>query len=322
VGIGSSVAFLGSAKVINKYFEQKYHNLLLGLTFAIGLFGGMLMSPVEILYNYIGYNYMLLTMISLAVLIVVALYSIKETDIPKIVSSGNKASVSIKNIFSVLSNPIILSVAILSGLMVGPLSGFGDNWAMSYIEQVYCYSASESYFLGLSAIYFGMSAGGPILGWYADRTKSLCNLIALCGMIMAFIFAILFYFNHMSYISTFILMTTLGVLCAYQLLSFSLVGKLIDPRFSGLATGIINTFILAFGYIMHMILGFSVERAWDGAKNEVGQVMYNKTTLVYGLLPVPVLCMIGAIGFLLLSAYIRYKRSTKATSDVINYSVD
>ena len=41
IGAGSGVAFLSVAKITKTYFDEKYHSILLGLSFSFGLTGGV-----------------------------------------------------------------------------------------------------------------------------------------------------------------------------------------------------------------------------------------------------------------------------------------
>ena len=310
VGTGSACAFLAAVKIIKTYFPGKYHNYLFGLTFTIGLIGGVFGGgPMSKIFYNLGYEPTFWIIIISGAVVVLILFLVNDKILDKIDEAGH-ANITFKNIGKILLNPVIIFMGLCGGLMVGSFEGFADTWAMPYLEQVYGYSKLESNFLGLSCVYFGMGIGGPFLAWFADRAKSLYWLIFLCGLITCIIFATLFYFNRIDMIPLIVIMVILGILCAYQVLIFSLGNKLVDRSFSGITTGTLNCLNMGFGYFIHKIVARSIYISWDGVLNANGAPLYSKAALVYGLMPIPVMCAAGAAGFLFLSYYMKGKDKT------------
>ena len=307
VGTGSACAFLAAAKIIKTYFPAKYHNYLFGLTFTIGLLGGVVGGgPMSTVFNKLGYDLTFWIIIISALLVALLLFIVNDKKLERIDKAGH-TNLTFKNIGKILLNPIIIFMGLCGGLMVGSFEGFADTWAMPYLEQIYGYSKLESNFVGLSCVYFGMGIGGPVLAWFASRTKSLYWLIFVCGLLTCTIFAILFYFNRIDTIPLIIIMVILGILCAYQVLIFSLGNSLVDQSFAGITTGTLNCLNMGFGYFIHKIVGRSIYISWDGALNSNGAPIYSKAALVYGLMPIPMMCAAGALGFLFLSYYMKGK---------------
>ena len=310
VGTGSACAFLAAAKIIKTYFPAKYHNYLFGLTFTIGLLGGVLGGgPMSEVFSNLGYQPTFLLIIVSAVIIAFILLIVNDKKLERI-DEACHTKVTFANIRKILFNPVIVFMGLCGGLMVGAFEGFADTWAMPYLEQVYGYSKLESNFLGLSCVYFGVGIGGPILAWFANRSKSLYWLIFVCGLVTCIIFAILFFFNSMEMIPLIVIMIILGILCAYQVLIFSLGNRLVDKSFAGITTGTLNCLNMGFGYFIHKIVARSIYISWDGALNSNGAPLYSKSALVYGLMPIPAMCLTGAAGFLFLAYYMKGKDRT------------
>ncbi len=310
VGTGSAVAFISAAKVIKLYFPVKYQTSLLGATFAIGLFGGVIGGgPMQEVFTHLGCDktFSLLTIIAL--LIAFIIFMINDKKMEKI-DQNTDGKVTFKNIIKIIFNPIILAIGLSGGFMVGSFEGFADIWAMAYFEQIYGYSRTESTFLAISCFYFGMGIGGQILAWIDNKINSPYFIIFFTGLASCLIFSLLFYLDEISFIPLMILMLLLGVAGAYQILAFSIANNLVDKSFAGLITGMINCLIMAFGVVVHKLMAKTIQFFWDGSLGINGSPIYTKQVLVYGIAVVPILCLIGMFGFLMTSYFIKNKKAS------------
>ena len=104
-------------------------------------------------------------------------------------------------------------------------------------------------------------------------------------------------------------MLLLGILCAYQVIIFSVATTLVPECFVGVVTGVINGINMSFGYVIHRIVAKSIYTSWDGALNDTGAPIYSKASLVYGLMPIPMMCVLGSMGFLFLLYYMKGKNN-------------
>ncbi len=307
VGTGTAAAFLSAAKAIKLYFPAQYQAKMLGITFAIGLLGGVFGGgPMQSVFEYIGSDQTFKVITITAIIIASIIFFIGDKKMEKL-DDNTHDNVTMKNILRIVFSPIVLSIGIFGGFMVGTFEGFADVWAIPYFEQIYGYSKGQSSFLSISCFYFGMGIGGPILAWISDTINKPFAVIIFSGAVSCLILGLLTCFNNIDFVVLSFFMVFLGIAGAYQILTFTIANNLVDKSFTGLMTGMINGLIMLFGPIIHTLIAKTVGFFWDGSLNLSGSPIYTKETLIYGISIVPIFCIVGMVGFLFLSKYMKNK---------------
>jgi predicted MFS family arabinose efflux permease len=300
IGAGSAVGFLSVAKVIKLFFEEKYHAFMIGFAFTFGLIGAAIGgAPMRLLFNHFGYYVTFMSLASLGTLIAVVVLIVKDKRIERADTSPN-AHPTFKQIINLLCNPKILLVGFAGGLMVGPLEGFADVWAMPFFQHVHNLSENNAIFI-TSLVFIGMCVGGPLLAYFAKKTGSNILVIAMTGALTVIVFFIVFFVQNLSMLILGTLMFYLGILCCYQVLVFASVSDLVERSCAGIAIAIINCLNMSFGHFFHKIISTTIQKYWDGAMSLAGSPVYNYETYIYGLLVIPVSCLAGTIIFLYMS---------------------
>lgn len=305
IGAGSAVAFLSAAKVITSCFPKENHNFMLGLTFTFGLLGAIVGSiPMQKLFNYFGYKetFQILSITTVIIAFIIFIINDKDILLKEEVTSDTDAEVSIMDAVRLLFNPYILTIGVCGGLLVGPLEGFADVWAMPFFEKVYSLSKEASLFLGATCVFIGMCIGGPLLGIIADKFPYPTFLVSSTGILTTAIFIILFKFN-VQFIGLIGLMVFLGILCCYQVIVFSMASSRVNAKYSGLAIAIINCLNMSFGHFFHKAISRIIQLNWDNTLNEAGAPLYSIEALTYGLYVIPAASLIGTLGFIVIKFF-------------------
>ena len=307
IGSGSAVGFLSVAKVIKLFFEEKYHAFMIGFAFTFGLtgavFGG---APMKLLFNHFGYYTSFMSLAVVGTMIAAIVLVVKDKRIERADSSPN-AHPTFKQIMKLLSNPMILLVGAAGGLMVGPLEGFADVWAMPFFQHVHNLSENNAIFI-TSLVFMGMCVGGPLLAYLAKKIGSNVLVIAMTGALTVIVFFIIFFVQGLSMPILGGLMFYLGILCCYQVLVFAFVSDLVERSCAGIAIAIINCLNMSFGHFFHTMISAVIQKYWDGEMNIIGLPIYNYEAYIYGLLVIPVGCLVGTIIFL----YMAFMKRGKA----------
>lgn len=306
IGIGSSAAILGVFKIIRMSFDKKYFSRILGFSVMIGLLGAIYGGlPVNFLIQKYGTDETLLMFIAIGIILALVLYFL----IPHVVHTKTTENISIlKEIKTVLSNKMVLSVCILGAFMLGPLEGFADVWATEFFKINYSFSQNLSAFLP-SFIYIGMCIGSPLLSYFANKTEAYYRTICFSAVFMGGSFVWLF-FGIQHLISIEILLFLIGFFCAYQILVIYKATTYVTENFIGLTTAVANMIIMIFGYVFHSLIGHFINYHWDGQMN--GELpIYSATNLIFGLSTIPTGLFIAAIGFIIVSI-LDYKRQKYA----------
>lgn len=309
IGAGSAIGFLGVAKIIKVYFNEKYHKFMIGLSFTFGLMGAVFGNKpmVEILNNYPVSNVLIaLSFVGLLIGIIILLIKGEEKEIDSIETiTQTDHNFSIKQI---IFNPIILIVGISGGLMVGALEGFADLWSLKYFSQILGFSKEDSSFAN-SFFFVGMCVGGPILANLSDYLKSDVVVIMFCAITIALIFIILFYFTqHWSLNLLSSIMFILGIVCCYQILVFSFVSSLVDKSVTGMSIAVANCMNMSFGMFFHKIISILIQYNYNSnMDNDACVIIYDYQAFVIALSVIPICALLGQFGFL----YVSYKLNNK-----------
>jgi predicted MFS family arabinose efflux permease len=300
IGAGSAVGFLAVAKVIKLFFEEKHHAFMIGFAFTFGLtgavFGG---TPMRLVFDSFGYS---ATFIALAItgsVLAILILLVNDKKIERI-ENNPKTHPTFRQILRLLTNPILLCTGIAGGLMVGPLEGFADVWAMPFFEHIHHLSTNDAIFIS-SLVFFGMCFGGPILAYLARMLNSNIIIITLTGLLTVIIFAIIFFVHNISITSLGILMFFLGILCCYQVLIFAFVADIVDRSCAGITIAIINCLNMSFGHFFHYFISQNIQTHWRGNTNASGVPLYDFDAYIYALSIIPICCVIGTLIFLYLS---------------------
>ena len=306
IGAGSAVGFLAVAKVIKLFFEEKYHAFMIGFAFTFGLtgavFGG---TPMRLIFNHFGYYASFMALAVTGTIIAAVVLMVKDKRIERVDTSPN-AHPSFRQIIKLIFNPMVFFVGIAGGLMVGPLEGFADVWAMPFFQHVHYLSENDAIFVA-SLVFLGMCVGGPLLAYLAKMTGSNILIIAMSGAFTVIVFFIIFFVRELSTTALSALMFYLGILCCYQVLVFAFVSDIVEKSCAGIAIAIINCFNMSFGHFFHKIISTTIQKYWDGTVNMEGLPIYNYESYIYGLLVIPVGCLAGTVIFLYM-AFIKVKK--------------
>lgn len=307
IGAGSGVAFLAVAKVTKTFFPEKMQSILIGFAFTIGLTGAVVGgAPTRFMFDTLGYDSTLILLALIAVLISLIIFSINDNKIEKYEVQQIREESNLIDSLKLIFNPTILLVAVSGGLMVGSLEGFADVWAIPFFSHIYGYSLNDSIF-AISVVYIGMCFGGPILAWLSEKSGSPIYIIFFTAIFTSLIFAVLFLNSNLNYFITLLLMFIMGILCCYQVLVFTITTRIVQSSSAGLAIAVINCINMSFGHLFHVLISNIMQSNWDGIVDTKGLPIYNYDTYILSLGVVPILCIVGAIGFIILNVIFKKK---------------
>lgn len=293
IGMGSSAAILGVFKIVRLCFAESKFTVMLGFSVTIGLVGALYGGePVNYLLNTFGSE----TVLQMIVAVGVVLACLTAFIVPSIPADKGYHGWW-DNVKAVLSQPTIVLVCLLAGLMVGPLEGFADVWGKEYLKVVYKLDDKVAASLP-SLIFFGMCFGSPFLSWLAASTKSYFGFIILSAFIMAGSF-ILLLTGMLTVPMLSLLFTLVGVFCAYQILAIYVASTFVQERLVGLTTACANMIIMVFGYFFHSIIGQILKFSWDQQMN--GDVpVYDVQAYTNALSVIPIGLIFAGLGFVIL----------------------
>ncbi|MDI9819317.1 MULTISPECIES: MFS transporter [unclassified Legionella] len=282
IGIGSSAAILGTFKIIRMAFKEQYFTRMLSFSVTIGLIGAIYGGgPVSYLSHLLGYQLVIKIFALFGILLAVITYFI----VPEINKETQSNSIK-ADIKQVITNPQVISLCLLAGLMVGPLEGFADVWGSAFITQVYGFDRELASYLP-SMIFIGMCFGAPVLSFVAEKSGNYLGVIMGAGLLMMFVFLALIS-HHLSSKTMALGFILVGICCAYQILAIYKASTFVPEHVAGITTAIANMIIMSFGYAFHTTIGLVINSF--GGTTVPG-------AFIYGLSVIPITLGLAVIGF-------------------------
>lgn len=291
IGIGATGAILGVFKIVRMVYSEERFTLISGISINIGFIGAFFGGqPVNYSMTLFGWENVILALFVVGVI----LASLTYLAMPKQKLEPMNMQSIWDDVWTVISNPMVLSLCLLGGLMVGPLEGFAGVWATEYLKTVYDYSDNWGSTLP-SFIFFGVGFGAPLLAYVASKTHSYYGMTILCGWGMALGFTLLL-MGALDRTTMMFVFSIVGVLSAFQLLVIYLATTYVHEKVLGLTTACANMILMAFGYLFHSSIGELLTLFWSGSSTVNGVAIYDPYAYTMALSIIPVGCVLGTLG--------------------------
>lgn len=296
VGAGSSGAILGVFAIIRLNFPDNLFSRILGVSVMVGLAGAIYGGyPIKYLSQNYGWEQILfgLFVVGCFLSIAIAIFTPRQ----KAQQEGPSfLQLALDNKGALMGR--VLLTALMAALMVGPLEGFADIWATSYLVHVYGYDKAIAASLP-ALIFIGMGVGSPLLAAVSERFKAYYPVTLAAALGMGIFFsAILLSRPSPWMVGTFFFI--IGMLSAYQVLVMYMNSKNVDSKLAGIVTAFTNMVIMLFGWFFHKAITLVMDKFWDG-KIENCVPIYSAEAYTYGLMVIPGALGIAFVGFFFLS---------------------
>lgn len=269
IGFGAAFAAVGAMKFASNWFKSEKFSLLTGLMVAIGMLGAIGgEAPLALLVDNYGWRESMQIMGCIGVIIAILIFTVTK-DKPQSSKSSLKSNVKpkeehlISNLFIILKNKQLWSVATYGGLMYMATPVFCGLWGVPFLmlKMNLAKAVAANY---ISLVFIGWAIASPLWGIYSNRI-GLRKRGMYIGAIGAIITSSLFIFCNISTpIYMQFLLLAFGVFSAGFLTAFSVAKELCNQNY--VATG------LSFMNMMNMIgialaqpaVGFILDRMWTG----------------------------------------------------------
>ena len=275
VGVGASVVFIGTLKVVSSWFRTREFATMSGLTQVAGHAGGLLASaPLTWTVGLVGWRATFTGMAAISgVLALVTMLVVRDRPenaghappsdgghVPRTAAHAG-ASVSWREGFRVVwKNPRTWPMFFVFFLQYGSLLAFSGLWGVPFLRDVYRMSPAKAAGV-VSAIPIGVMIGAPLIGILSDRIErrrmpyflflaaytAVWAVLALPagGPPAAWLTPLCFLF---------------GVTATGFTLTWALAREVNPPRYSGIATATVN----AGGFLGAAVLQNAVGKVLDG----------------------------------------------------------
>lgn len=295
-GIGSVAAAVSIFKVSKMYFAGTKVARMVSIAVVIGnlgaMYGGM---PMLSLVEDFGWSRVFLTFIVGGCALAALAYFLFD-------GAGATGSVGVyEQVRSVISNKRLVIINLLGGCMMGPLGGFADGWATPVLSEVCGVSYRASTTLP-SAVFVGGCIGSLTIGYMLEKSCNGWNIKICCGLLTIAAFAAMLTGNCSNGVSAFILLLTIGICSAYQIVTTFKSIEYVGSNSVAMAAAVSNMVMMFFAYFFHTVISLVINAYWDGEVVS-GQAVYGSGALVKAMLVIPIGVLIGTVGTFIMKRY-------------------
>ncbi len=302
IGIGSTVGFLGTSKMVILWFKPEFYSRMMALNCTIGLLGAVYAGkPITQFIQQFGWEQVLFAVGIAGFGLAFLFASILRNPMKNSIQSNFKTENSsvFKDLKIILSNHKLIIAAVGNLLMVGALEGFADVWGVPYLMAARDISKSEAASL-ISAIFLGMVCGGPILAYLSDKFKAIYGVTCTAGLVIGISFCIIFsLISTLHFNALFGILFLIGLLCSYQVLVFSIGIRIASAPVAGIAVAFLNSINMVGGSFFHGTIGHAMDYFWTGTMND-GIKSYSAETYTQSLMIIPIAAILGGLCFFII----------------------
>jgi MFS family permease len=296
--IGGTVAFgfVGTLAIAGYWFRPAQYAMLAGLLQTVGMSGAIFgQAPLRQMVESIGWRDSMNVLALVALLLAVSLFLLVPARSSEQKHQRAGAGV-LRGLKAVTTNPQTWICSLIGFGMAATMLAFGGLWGVPWLNTVHGYSTTEA--AGItSMIFVGWAIFSPLAGWASDRmgrrnpilrAGALLSLLSLLGLV---------YFTPGSTILLMALIFVLGVGGCAMTVCFGSVKELNDVNYSSTSLGLMNMCIVGSGAVMQPLIGWLLDRNWDGTLQQGARVYdsVNYSTAFTSLLAVNLAALVGTL---------------------------
>ena len=268
MGLGSAFSFIACLKLITNWFKAQYSAMVIGLTSTLGTMGAIFGdAPLAWLVEYLGdWRAVMLIAAGLG-LVITTLIALVIRDKPmehQVTAESMPPHRLWETLLTLLTNRQTWIIALIGGLMVAPVSAFTELWSVPFLSLEYHLAKPDAAFL-VSLMFVGIACGGPIHGFVSGllgRRKPVL-FVGIIGELVCLLLII--YIPSQPLWLLGILLILFGIFTSSMLLCFAINTELQPAWATGITIGFTNMLVMAGGTIFQPLVGYVLDKNWNGA---------------------------------------------------------
>ena len=263
IGLGAGVSFVGTLKVADMWFSVRQFSYISGLTFSLGLVGGLLgQAPLVALVSQFGWRR---TMESATVLVlalsIFIVFFVKDNKTRR--GSRPKGIVVWRNLISVLRTTQIWIIAISGGGMAAIITSFTGLWIVPFLIEAKEISKSVSASLA-SIIFLGTMIGAPLAGLFSGYFKQHKPIFLFATWLVFSDIILIVYVDFSVSWEFYTLLFSLGLGLGCVVTIYSIARTYSPPGAEGTTIAFVNMLVIGLGAAFQPIIGFLLDFYWAG----------------------------------------------------------
>ena len=275
--IGGTVAFgfVGTLAIAGYWFKPSQYALLAGMLQTVGMCGAIFgQAPLRQMVESIGWRETMNLLALVALLLALLLFflvPIRSSE-QRQRRQGNGI---LQGLRAVTTNPQTWICSLIGFGMAASMLAFGGLWGVPWLNSVHGYSTAEA--AGVTSMLFvGWAIFSPVSGWASDRIGRRNPILRGGALIALLAMTCLVYLTPTSTPLLMALIFTLGAGGSAMTVCFGSVKELNDINYSSTSLGLMNMCIVGSGAVMQPLIGWLLDRSWDGSLQQ-GARVYSET---------------------------------------------
>ena len=297
IGIGSAPAFMCALKYIADHFTPGTRGFLMGATLALGTIGAVYSGKsLKLIDANTNWKDILAISAGIGAFVYLFIYFVVKDENKDPYAELNRKSYKqmFLDIFKIMQNRNIVVYSILAIGLYTPLAAMADLWGTAFLKQKYGISnelAAETTML----MYIGLTIGSLTLPWIAEKHNKLNLAIFFSGILILLTFSILIYGPVIDISNLRILLLLLGFFCGAEMMCFTGALYYSSKSDSGEIIGVVNTFNMLGGAILQQLIGWLLDKQWQGEFDVNGIRAYSADQFEVALTSLTVVILICCI---------------------------
>ncbi len=268
VGFGSAFAFVGVLKLATIWLPANRFALIAGLATSLGMVGasfGDFILPV--MTQYWGWKLTIYIPAAAGILLAWIIWMLvhegTKVNIHRLEYKTATMSAVLQGLWGAIKNIQIWYAGIIGAVLYISNSVIAEAWGVTFLQEARGLSNLSAAHVN-SMIFFGWAFGGPLMGYISDKLKRRCLPLFFGAVMSAALIAVLLYVPHLSLAMLYIIFLLFGVVASTEVIVFAVAREYVGKQVAGSAIALTNMLIMAGGAVLQPLLGYLLDRGWDG----------------------------------------------------------
>lgn len=280
IGMGSAGAFLCVSKISVNWFGTRLQAQMFGLTMMAGTIGALNGgAPLAYCLNFFTWQETLFILGCIGFVIWGINYFMLQ-DSPQAAIKTDKLNFqslmaeALASLRALFAQPQCWLSAISAMGVYSCICVLADLWGVSFLMQAYEIGKQQAAQV-TSFIYVGLCVGSVMIPFISQRILGNKKFILLgLGMIAASFYSLV-YGPHYSIAMASGLCLMIGFFSGVEMLCFANACSVLPSRMAGIVTGFVNGVVMLGGSLLQQMIGYVLDRLWDGTMTEQGTRAYS-----------------------------------------------
>ena len=289
IGAGAGVCFISCLKIAMLWLPIRRFAFLTGLTMFIGMMGGIsAQGPLAAAVSYTGWRgavmwAALFSLVCGVVIWLVASAGDRSFRAGVRDRSSNPDSLELMGgLRLVLSRSQTWLLALNLAAHGAPMLAFAGLWGVAYIMTRFGLDRTAAAF-ATSMVLIGWALGAVAGGWISDRIGRRKPTMIFAAVVALLVWLIILFVPNLNASIVIGLLLLNGLASGTMIVGFALANEATPSSAGGTIAGVLNCGTMTSGAISQVLVGWLLDRGWDG-RMENGSRAYSVETFNHAFL--------------------------------------